>query len=73
MRMAKQLPLQKFQAIHIPLHASIAPRQRASRLHCGVISANPIGKTLKFGDLALFRLLEPSREKEKYELKVYYC
>ncbi len=59
---AKHLPLQKFEAINMPFHASIVPRERESGQHGGIIATNAIGKTLEFADLALCRTCEPVRQ-----------
>src|SRR6266567_6787091 len=58
----KHLPFQKFQAIHMPLNDAIAPRKRESRPYSGIITANAIGKTLEFGDLAFRCTLKPVRK-----------
>ena len=62
MRTAKHVPLQKFQAIDMSLRDAITFSARASGVHSGIIPEDTIGKTLEFGDMTLFRSLEPRIE-----------
>ena len=57
---AKHLPLEKLEAIDMPLDEPIAPRKRAGGSNRGRIAADAIGKASQFGHPALFCLLEPS-------------
>ena len=59
---AKHLSLQEFEPVHMSLCDAVTLRPRASRVHSGIIPEDTIGKTLEFGGMTLFRLLEPRIE-----------
>jgi hypothetical protein len=56
---AKHLPLEKFEAVDMPLRDAITLRPGESCVHSSIISEDAIGKTLEVGDMTLFRSLEP--------------
>jgi hypothetical protein len=62
MSTAKHLSLQKFEPVDMSLRDAITLRPRASGVHGGIIPIDAIGKTPQFGDVTLFRSLQPRIE-----------
>ena len=61
MSTAKHLPLEKFEAIDMPLDDSIAPGKRESGSNRGIIPSDAIDKAGEFSHPALFCPLEQGR------------
>ncbi len=51
MSTAKHLPLEKFQAIDMPLHNPVAEGQREGSTNGGIISTNPVDKAAEFAHM----------------------
>ncbi len=50
----EHLPLQKFEAVDMPLRDAITPLGRESGANSGIISTNPVDKTGEFGHMTCF-------------------
>ena len=59
MRPTEHLPLQKFQAIHMPLYDPITPLRRESGVNSGIIATYPVDKTREFSHMTGFGSVEP--------------